>query len=68
MTKTIVCDTGPILHLTEAGLLDILSKTGKIYIPARVHIELKKNDIVWEEQKPSWVFVETLSDMETFRA
>ena len=25
--KRVVCDTGPILHLREAGLLDLLSKT-----------------------------------------
>lgn len=49
MIKTVVCDTGPTLHLTEAGLLDILSKIGKVYIPARVHIELKKNDIIWKK-------------------
>lgn len=31
--RLIVCDTGPILHLTEARLLELLQKSGKVYIP-----------------------------------
>ncbi len=28
--KRVVCDTGPILHLREADLLDLLSKIGEV--------------------------------------
>jgi len=31
--KAIVCDTGPILHLKEAKLLELLQKAGRVYIP-----------------------------------
>lgn len=38
--RTIVCDTGPILHLGEAKLLKLLQKVRKIYIPEVVDDEL----------------------------
>lgn len=37
--KTVVCDTGPILHLKEANLLNLLEKMGVIYIPRQVDTE-----------------------------
>lgn len=56
----IVCDTGPILHLMEAGCLELLQKTGKICIP-----EIVGNEIValfprWRKDKPEWITVESL--------
>ncbi len=39
--KVVVCDTGPILHLQEAALLDLLEKAGEIIAPAAVEQELK---------------------------
>lgn len=38
--KRIVCDTGPLVHLFEANLLDLLAAAGKILIPAGVADEL----------------------------
>ncbi|MBI5677636.1 MAG: hypothetical protein HZC52_03920 [Planctomycetes bacterium] len=38
----IVCDTGPILHLQEAGLLELLKKAGDVYIPEILDIEVKE--------------------------
>lgn len=35
-----VCDTGPILHLMEAGLLGLLQNVGKVYIPKLVDSEI----------------------------
>ena len=42
--NTVVCDTGPIIHLKEAGLLKLLKETGKIYIPQMVETELSEID------------------------
>ena len=64
----IVCDTGPILHLQEAGLLELLKKTGDIYIPKVVDIELKELYPQWENKRPDWLVVESLSAEETLQA
>ena len=58
---TVVCDTGPILHLREANLLDLLSKIRRIFIPRMVDTELAEIDDSWKGQRPSWISVETLS-------
>src|SRR3989337_907628 len=64
----IVCDTGPILHLQEAGLLKLLKKAGDIYIPKFVDIELKELYPQWENKRPDWLLVEPLSPDETPQA
>ncbi len=64
----IVCDTGPILHLQEAGLLELLNKAGDIYIPKVVDIELKELYPQWENNRPDWLRVESLSPNETTQA
>ena len=66
--KTVVCDTGPILHLREAGLFDLLSKIGKVFIPRMVDTELAEIDASWKGQRPSWISVETLSPVESSQA
>ena len=35
-----VADTGPVLHLAEAGALELLLLLGEIVLPAAVHEEL----------------------------
>lgn len=55
--KTIVCDTGPLLHLKEIGMLDLLEKAGKVIIPKAIHVELLQIDPSWMEEKPSWISV-----------
>jgi len=42
--KIVVCDTGPILHLREAGLLNLLERAGKVVIPKGVDSELSEID------------------------
>lgn len=62
--KIVVCDTGPIFHLREAGLLDILEKTGRIIIPKAVDFELSEIDDSWKDKKPSWISVGELPPIE----
>lgn len=62
--KKIVCDTGPILHLWESDLLDLLAKAGKIFIPKMVNTELVEINPSWKKQKPSWIYTESLSSLE----
>jgi hypothetical protein len=58
--KIVVCDTGPILHLREAGISELLERTGTISIPRAVHMELLEIDVSWKDQKPPWISVEVL--------
>jgi hypothetical protein len=58
--KIVVCDTGPILHLREIGLLDPLEKVGRMINPKVVDIELSEFDVSWKDQRPSWISVEQL--------
>lgn len=65
----IVCDTGPILHLSEAGLLKLLHKAGSISIPEAVNAEL--TELLrpsWERQKPAWIQVKLLTGEEKAEA
>ncbi|KAF0144370.1 MAG: hypothetical protein FD156_1921 [Nitrospirae bacterium] len=64
----VVCDTGPIIHLKEAGLLKLLKETGKIYIPQMVETELSEIDHLWKKQRPDWILIETLSSSEIKKA
>jgi len=64
--KIVVCDTGPILHLKEIGLLDLLGETGKVIIPKGVDIDLSEINLSWKDQKPSWISVKELSPQESF--
>ncbi len=66
--KTVVCDTGPILHLKEAGLLNLLTEIERVYIPKMVDAELTEIVSSWDDQKPSWIVVETLSETESSQA
>ncbi len=56
----IVCDTGPILHLFEAKLLELLQKMGEIYIPKMVDDELNSLISYWEKERPEWIVVSHL--------
>ena len=58
--KIIVSDTGPVLHLKEAGLLKLLQKAGKVCIPKMVDNELNEIDPLWRKEKPEWIFIEPL--------
>jgi predicted nucleic acid-binding protein len=58
MTRIIVCDTGPLLHLSEAGAAHLLSLAGKVLIPPRVVTEFEANAQGWNP--PQWVQVVVL--------
>jgi len=51
--RTIVCNTGPPLHLSEAGAIDLLSLAGDILIPPLVAVEFETNAQGWHP--PQWV-------------
>ena len=53
MTRIIVCDTGPLLHLSEAGAVHLLSMAGRVLIPPLVVVEFEANAQGW--QHPQWV-------------
>ena len=63
----IVCDTGPILHLREAGLLDLLHDIGTVHIPPSVNTELL-NLLQWNQSMPSWITIEQITPSEHERA
>lgn len=55
MTRIVVCDTGPLLHLSEAGAIHLLHNVGEILIPPTVESEFKANAQGW--LPPHWVKV-----------
>jgi predicted nucleic acid-binding protein len=63
--KRIVCDTGPLLHLREAGLLDLVEAAGFIAIPPMVYSELSDLDPFWREEKPAWLKLASLESSAT---
>lgn len=61
----VACDTGPVLHLREASLLELLHKAGEIHIPSIVDSEL--TDLLrqsWKNQKPQWINIDSLTPEE----
>jgi predicted nucleic acid-binding protein len=56
----LVSDTGPLLHLWEAGALDLLSDAGDVSIPPGVDGELQRLIPDWAAQRPDWLRVEAL--------
>lgn len=66
--KIVVCDTGPILHLMEAGLLGLLQNVGKVYIPKLVDSEISDLYQHWEKERPDWLQIELLKQDELDRA
>lgn len=55
--KRIVCDTGPLLHLREAGSLDLLRVAGQVSIPPAVEAETAALDPKWSSTRPEWIAV-----------
>ena len=66
--KLIICDTGPILHLNEAGLLELLKKAGKVCIPGKVDAEMNELYPLWSNQRPEWIIIEPLLPDEAAKA
>lgn len=53
MTRVIVCDTGPLLHLSEAGAIHLLPLAGEVIIPSMAASEFESNAQGWKP--PQWV-------------
>lgn len=60
MKRVIVCDTGPLVHLSEAGLVYLLRETGDVHIPPAVRAEMERYDADWIS--PTWLSVHQLED------
>jgi len=52
--KLLIADTGPILHLDEAGLSDLLPRLGEVHITPAVLAELERRN-GWT--RPAWLHV-----------
>jgi predicted nucleic acid-binding protein len=58
----LVADTGPILHLQEAGALDLLPLVGEIVVPPLVLAELSSLlPTSWQDAPPRWLTIQSLS-------
>ncbi len=54
--KRLVADTGPLLHLHEAGALSLLPLIGEVSVPRVVLDELQKHaPNLWPRQLPAWI-------------
>ncbi len=59
--KRLVADTGPLLHLHEAGALHLLPRMGEIHLPSRVLAELRAHaPALWPGLPPIWATVQIL--------
>jgi predicted nucleic acid-binding protein len=56
----IVCDSGPLLHLREAGVRDLLSSAGDVHIPIAVDLEIRSYEADWHIRRPAWLHVTPL--------
>lgn len=59
LVRIVVCDTGPILHLSEAQALTLLEKAGEVLIPPSVDREIARHLEDWALQRPSWLRIES---------
>lgn len=67
--KRLVADTGPILHLHEAGALHLLPLIGKTVITPVVRAELRIHaPSLWSDRLPEWVMLQSLSPSAAKRA
>jgi len=62
--KRLVADTGPVLHLHEAGALHLLPLIGEIFLPPLVATEFASEDF----ELPKWAKVQALSSTAQERA
>lgn len=58
--RSVVSDTGPLLHLTEADLLDLFRLAGDIHIPPAISTELSRYNLPWSAHPPAWLRVTAL--------
>ena len=67
--KRLVADTGPILHLHEAGALHLFQFIGEVLLAPLVLAELRVHaPALWPGQPPRWANAQTLSPVAQQRA
>lgn len=67
--KRLVADTGPLLHLHEAGALHLLPLIGEVFLPPLVLAELRVHaPALWPGLPPEWVRTQLLSPLLQQRA
>ena len=67
--KRLVADTGPILHLHEAGALHLIPLVGKVLLPPPVVVELRAHSpSLWPGSFPEWVKLQAPSSENQQRA
>ncbi len=67
--KRLVADTGPILHLHEAGALPLFPLIGKVFMPPVVIAELRAHSpSLWPGAFPEWAKRQALSPENQQRA
>ena len=59
MSRVIVCDTGPLIHLSEANAIYLLKLAGGILISPAVAAEFTRN--LPNEKLPDWVQIHELT-------
>lgn len=60
MRRIVICDTGPILHLSEANAIHLLYLAGEVIVPPIVAKEFKKN--APDAKLPDWIQVKDLDE------
>jgi predicted nucleic acid-binding protein len=58
--RRVVSNTGPLLHLSEASDLDLLSLMGEVHIPRGVEREIAYHISTWIT--PAWITVDALDE------
>jgi predicted nucleic acid-binding protein len=56
--RVVVCDAGPVIHLSEAGALGLLERAGEVLIPPTVDREVARHLEDWTSRRPRWLRVE----------
>jgi predicted nucleic acid-binding protein len=59
VSRIVVCDTGPLIHLSEANAIHLLKLAGGILIPPAVATEFARN--LPNEKLPDWIQVHELT-------
>lgn len=57
--RIVICDTGPLLHLSEANALHLLHLAGEVIIPPVVAKEFEQNSPT--EKLPDWIHIKSLN-------
>ena len=58
--RRIVCDTGPLLHLSEVQALNLLSLAEEMHVPKGVEAKVAYHAPTWHN--PTWLVVDTLTE------